>query len=177
MNRLTGLLAGILWLLATPSWAQNRVLEGIVLDQATQQPVPFATIGVPEQPLGTAANEAGVFRLVLPATASPAAVVVSSVGYEAATVALATWAAGQQLIRLRPAKVSLGEVVVRGSKVQTKTFGRTGASTFMVARMYTEPDLVSDELAKEQGTLVSVDPYCVLRDANFFVAFNRFQSV
>ena len=47
----------------------------------------------------------------------------------------------------------------------------------MVARMYTEPDLVSDELAKEQGTIVPVDPYCVLRDVNFFVAFNRFHAV
>ena len=166
-----------MWLLAAPGWSQTRVLEGVVLDLVTQRPVPFATIGVPEQSLGTAANEAGAFRLVLPATASPAAVVVSSVGYEAATVSLATWATGQQLIRLPPAKVSLGEVVVRGSKGKTKTFGRTGASTFMVARMYTEPDLVSDELAKEQGTLVAVDPYCVLRNVNFFVAFNRFRSV
>lgn len=177
MNRLVGLLTGILWLLTTPSWAQNRVLEGIVLDQVTQRPVPFATVGVPAQPLGTAGNEAGAFRLVLPATANPAAVVVSSVGYEAATVPLATWPAGPQTIRLHPARVSLGEVVVRGGKVKTKTFGRTGASTLMVARMYTEPDLVSDELAREQGTLVSVDPYCVLRDVNFFVAFNRFRSV
>ncbi|AMR27471.1 hypothetical protein A0257_10445 [Hymenobacter psoromatis] len=163
--------------MATPSWAQNRVLEGVVLDQLTQRPVPFATIGVPQQPLGTAANEAGAFRLVLPAAASPAAVVVSSVGYEGATVPLATWPAGPQTIRLHPAAVALGEVAVRGGKVRTKTFGRTGASTFMVARMYTEPDLVSDELAKEQGTIISVDPYCVLRDVNFFVAFNRFRSV
>ena len=177
MKQIVGLLVGIWWVLIIPGLAQNRVLEGVVLDQVTQRPVPFATVGVPAQPLGTAANEAGAFRLVLPATASPAAVVVSSVGYEAATISLATWPAGPQTIRLRPARVSLGEVVVRGGKVRTKTFGRTGASTFMVARMYTEPDLVSDELAKEQGTIVPVDPYCVLRDVNFFVAFNRFRSV
>ena len=169
----------MLWVLITPSWAQNRVLEGVVLDHVTQRAVPFATVGVPGQPIGTAANEAGAFRLVLPAmaTASPVAVVVSSVGYEAATVPLATWPAGPQIIHLHPADVPLGEVVVRGGKVKTKTFGRTGSSTLMVARMYTEPDLVSDELAKEQGSLVAVDPYCVLRDANFFVAFNRFRSV
>ncbi|RZK29686.1 MAG: alpha/beta fold hydrolase, partial [Hymenobacter sp.] len=177
MNHFVGLLASLLWMLVIPGWAQNRVLVGVVLDQVTQQPVPFATLGVPQQPLGTAANEAGAFRLVLPATASPTAVVVSSVGYEAATLPLATWPTGPQTIRLRPARVALGEVVVRGGKAKTKTFGRTGTSTFMVARMYTEPDLVSDELAKEQGTIVPVDPYCVLRDVNFFVAFNRFRTV
>ncbi|RZK27353.1 MAG: hypothetical protein EOO63_13625, partial [Hymenobacter sp.] len=69
MNRFVGLLASLLWMLVIPGWAQNRVLVGIVLDQVTQQPVPFATLGVPQQPLGTAANEAGAFRLVLPATA------------------------------------------------------------------------------------------------------------
>lgn len=134
-------------------------------------------MGVPQQAIGTAANEAGAFRLVLPTAASPAAVVVSSVGYEAATVPLATWPAGSHTIRLQPTSVRLGEVAVRGGKVKTKTFGRTATSTFMVARMYTEPDLVSDELAKEQGTIVPVAPYCVLRDVNFFVAFNRFRSV
>ncbi|RZK59008.1 MAG: alpha/beta fold hydrolase, partial [Hymenobacter sp.] len=177
-QRLIGLLVGICWVVAAPCWAQSRVVEGVVLDQRTQRPVPFATVGVPGKPLGTAANEAGIFRLVLPAEAAAApAVVVSSVGYEPATVALAGWPAGRQPIRLHPASVPLGEVRVRGGKVKTKTFGRTSASTFMVARMYTEPDLVSDELAKEQGTIVPIDPYCVLRDVNFFVAFNRFKAV
>jgi len=178
MTKLLRLLVGAFWLWAAPSWAQNRVLEGLVLDQRTQQPVPFATIGVADKSLGTVANEAGLFRLVLPVEAAGTpALVVSSVGYEAATVPLATWAAGRQTVRLIPARVALGEVVVRGGKVETKTFGRTSTATLMVGRMYTEPDLISDELAKEQGTIVPIDPYCVLRDVNFFVAFNRFRSV
>ena len=156
--------------------AQTQTVAGIILDQATRQPVPFATIGVPGRPLGTVANEAGAFRLTLPVAAAEA-VVVSSVGYEPATVPLAGWPAAGQTIRLRPGSVRLGEVLVRGGKVKTKVFGRTGASTLMVARMYTEPDLVSDELAKEQGTILAIDPHCVLRDVNFFVAFNRFKSV
>lgn len=165
------------WWLVLPGWGQNRVLEGLVLDARTQQPVPFATVGVPQQPLGTAAGEAGTFRLVVPAGAAVPALVVSSVGYEAATVPLAGWPAGRQIIRLQPASVALGQVVVRGGKLKTKTFGRTGASTLMVARMYTEPDLLSDELGREQGTVVPVDPDCVVRDVNFFVAFNRFRAV
>jgi pimeloyl-ACP methyl ester carboxylesterase len=177
LNKLIGLLLSSCSWLALPCWGQSRVLEGLVLDARTQQPVPFATVGVPQQPLGTAASEAGTFRLVLPDGATAPALVVSSVGYEAATVPLANWPAGRQTIRLHPASVALGQVVVRGGKVKTKTFGRTATSTFMVARMYTEPDLISDELGREQGTVVPVDPYCVVRDVNFFVAFNRFQAV
>ena len=178
MNKLNLLLISILSILTTTALAQTRTIAGTVLDQRTQRPVPFATVGIPGQALGTAATEAGDFRLVLPAAAAGApAVVVSSVGYDPATVPLAGWPAGRLTIGLRPASIPLGEVRVRSGKVKTKTFGRTGASTFMVARMYTEPDLVSDELAKEQGTIVPLDPYCVLRDVNFFVAFNRFKSV
>ncbi|HEX8656923.1 MAG TPA: carboxypeptidase-like regulatory domain-containing protein, partial [Hymenobacter sp.] len=178
MVRFFWLFLGGLLLIAGSGSAQTRVLEGLVLDQATRRPVPFAAIGVPGKPLGTAANEAGAFRLVLPAqVVSTKSLVVRSVGYEPVTVLLANWPAAGQTIRLRPANVQLSEVVVRAGKVKTKTFGRTSSSTFMMARMYTEPDLVSDELAREQGTIVPVDPYCVLRDANFFVAFNRFQSV
>lgn len=173
MNRLVGLLTGIWWLLTIPSWAQNRVLEGVVLDQVTQRPVPLPPSAYRNSHSARPPMKRGSFDSCcrLRSAQWPS----SSVA--AATVPLATWPTGPQLIRLPSAKVSLGEVVVRGGKVQTKTFGRTGASTLMVARMYTEPDLVSDELAKEQGTLVSVDPYCVLRDVNFFVAFNRFRSV
>jgi len=59
INRLVGLVVVIWWVVMTPSWAQTRVLKGRVLDQVTQRPVPFATVGVPQQPLGTAANEEG----------------------------------------------------------------------------------------------------------------------
>ncbi|GAA4010599.1 hypothetical protein GCM10022408_23660 [Hymenobacter fastidiosus] len=158
--------------------AQNRLLEGQVVDQVSQAPVPFATLGIPNQPLGSVADAQGNFRFAVPAAiADTARLIVSCIGYESAPVAGLSFRGGRQRVALRPAPVSLGGVTVRAGRVKTKTFGRTGAATFMTAGLYTEPDLVRDELAKEQGTIIRLDQECLLRDVNLHVAFNRFRWV
>ncbi|SHJ23171.1 Pimeloyl-ACP methyl ester carboxylesterase [Hymenobacter daecheongensis DSM 21074] len=175
------LLLGLLLLPGLGASAQTLLLlEGQVLDEAHHAPVPFATLGIPGQPLGTVADAEGRFRFLVPAALADEAdrqLVVSCVGYAPAPVALAAFRAGRQVVGLRPVPVALGGVTVRPGRVRTKTFGRTGATTFMTARLYTEPDLVRDELGREQGTLLRLDPDCRLRAVRFHVAFNRFQWV
>jgi pimeloyl-ACP methyl ester carboxylesterase len=162
-------------LFAALGFAQTRQLRGTVLDAGTRQPVPFASVGVAGQPFGTVADSAGRFRFLLPdSVAGP--VLVSCVGYATQRVPVAALQA-ESSIPLQPLAQQLGAVTVRPGKVRTRTFGRTAASTFMTARLYTEPDLVSDELGKEQGTIVPLTTDCRLRDVNLFVAFNRFRSV
>ncbi|MET4107563.1 alpha/beta fold hydrolase [Hymenobacter sp. UYP22] len=157
--------------------AQVLRLEGTVLDRTTHAPVPFATLGIVHQPLGSVANERGMFKFSLPAAAAAAQVLVSCVGYAPVQLSVEEFRRGAQTIYLPPVAVPLGEVTVRARPPQTTTFGRTGSATFMGANLYTEPSLVSDELGREQGTVVSVDPKCQVRSVSFFVAFNRFKSV
>ncbi|GAA3940860.1 hypothetical protein GCM10022406_26030 [Hymenobacter algoricola] len=167
-------------LLQSPVAAQSLLLEGQVRDQVSQAPVPFATLGIQQQPLGSVADAQGRFHFRVPTTllASGAVqLVVSCVGFTPAAVPVAAFRAGPQTVQLRAAAVELGDVTVRPGNVTTKTFGRTGASAFMVARMYTEPALEQDELGKEQGTILDLDPDCRLRELRFHVAFNRFQRV
>ncbi|MDU0370130.1 alpha/beta fold hydrolase [Hymenobacter endophyticus] len=170
------LLPAVLFLLVPFSiLAQTRQLRGTVQDAATQAPVPFASVGVAGKPFGTVADSAGRFRFALPdSVAGP--VLVSCVGYATQRVPVAALQAGGA-VRLKPLGQKLGGVTVRPGKVRTRTFGRTAASSFMTARLYTEPGLVSDELGKEQGTIIPLTTDCRLRDANLFVAFNRFRSV
>lgn len=159
------------------SLAQTTVLRGTVLDAATQQQVPFASVGVAGQPFGTVADEAGRFRFSLPDSVQRP-VVVSCVGYQPQSVPLRSllMAAGP-VVRLQPAAQQLGAVTIRPGSVRTRTFGRTGSATFMTARLYTEPGAGQDELAREQGTVVPIVPGCHLRDVNLHVAFNRFRAV
>ncbi|GAB2784205.1 pimeloyl-ACP methyl ester carboxylesterase [Hymenobacter luteus] len=174
--RLFTYLLCLLSLVTTPRLLAQTLLQGTVLDAQTQAPVPFASVGVSGKPLGTVADEQGRFRFTTPTDlAEP--VVVSCVGYQSATVSAATLQATGQVVRLRPSGVSLAAVTVRPGKVKTKTFGRTSSSTLMGASLYTEADLVSDALAKEQGTIIGIDKDCRLRDFNMHVAFNRFKSV
>ncbi|WP_052695389.1 alpha/beta fold hydrolase [Hymenobacter sp. AT01-02] len=159
--------------------AQTTLLQGKVLDDKTQEPIPFASVGIAGQPFGTVANAQGQFQFTIPAPSSKAteAVLISCVGYQTATVPTATLQAAGQVVRLHPSSINLAAVTVRPGKVKTKTFGRTSSSTLMGASMYTEADLVSDALAKEQGTILPVDEDCRLRDFNMHVAFNRFKSI
>ncbi|WP_190242639.1 alpha/beta fold hydrolase [Hymenobacter lapidiphilus] len=169
----------LLLLLCGPfAFAQTTRLHGQVLDAATGLPVPFASVGVAGRPFGTVADSAGRFAFLLPdSVAASARVLASGVGYATAEVPATGPPAAGATVRLRPAAVALAAVTVRPGKVRTRTTGRTGSSSFMTARLYTEPGAGQDERAKEQGTLLALPPDCHLRTLRLHVAFNRFQSV
>jgi len=79
-----------------------------VLDASTGQPVPYASISVLNSPLGTTSNAEGEFELG--GVALPGKLVVSELGHQRDTVAVAT--AGPLQIRLLPTSVLLPEVQV-----------------------------------------------------------------
>ena len=95
-------------LLATalrPVAAQLR-LTGKVLDAATGQPVPYASISVLNATAGTTSNAEGEFELKMPL---PGRLVVSELGHRRDTVAV-TAATAPLLVRLTPTTVALPEV-------------------------------------------------------------------
>ncbi|MBT9392349.1 alpha/beta fold hydrolase [Hymenobacter sp. NST-14] len=162
---------------AFSTFAQTTRLRGRVLDAATRRAVPFASVGVPGRPFGTVADSAGWFAFGLPDSVR-GPVVVSCVGYQREVVPVASLRAGAgAVIRLRPAAVPLAAVTVRPGKARARTTGRTAASTFMTARLYTEPGPGQDERAKEQGTVLVLPADCHLRTLRLHVAFNRFRAV
>ncbi|PVY39750.1 alpha/beta fold hydrolase [Pontibacter virosus] len=169
----------ILFLAYTSAASQNLTLKGEVVYRFQNEPVPYATVGIKGKSLGTVADENGRFSFTIPATAvsDEEEVIVSCVGYKSVGTTVAAFRQGHQLISLPPAQIKLNEVTVKARKVKTKTFGRTGNSTMMVSNMYTENNLVSDELAKEQGTILNLDEEVLLRDFNMYVVFNRFKYV
>ncbi|WP_460611856.1 alpha/beta fold hydrolase [Hymenobacter seoulensis] len=163
-------------LLPLSSFAQLLPLQGMVLDQHTSAPVPFASVGIAGKPLGTVADESGLFRFSIP-DGEQGNVMISCVGYHILAVPVATLQQPGYIARLVPSGVSLGAVTVRPGTIKTQTFGRTASSTLMGANLYTEANLISDDLAKEQGTILPLADDCRLRDFNFHVAFNRFKRV
>ena len=101
------LLAGLLLATAIrPAAAQQR-LTGKVLDAATGQPVPYASISVLNATAGTTSNAEGEFELKM---LLPSRLVVSELGHRRDTVAVATTQVLQ--IRLQPTSVLLPEVQV-----------------------------------------------------------------
>ncbi len=46
--------------------SQDRVIEGLILDAKTRQPISYAAIGIVGENIGTVSTEDGLFRLVIP---------------------------------------------------------------------------------------------------------------
>ena len=88
-----------------PVAAQSR-LTGKILDAATGQPVPYASVSVLNTTAGTTSNAEGEFELK---AALPGRLVISELGHQRDTVAVAA-ATAPLLVRLQPSAVALPEV-------------------------------------------------------------------
>ena len=92
----------------------GTTVRGVVLDQKTQAPVPYASVSVPGRGVGTVTDGQGRFGLVVPAGGQLA---VSSVGYATATVPAA---AGGLTVYLRPSAYELAGVQVQGESLDPR---------------------------------------------------------
>ena len=100
------LIASLLLALALRSVAAQQRLTGKILDAATGQPVPYASVSVLNSTTGTTSNAEGEFELK---AALPGRLVVSELGHRRDTVAVAA-ATAPLLVRLQPLAVALPEV-------------------------------------------------------------------
>ena len=94
--------------------AGTATVHGVVLDHKTGQPVPYASVSMPAQRIGTVADGQGRFVL----HSNGGAVQVSSVGYTVAT--LMAPAAGPLTVRLAPAAYELAGVQVHGESLDPR---------------------------------------------------------
>lgn len=105
-----------MWLIGLAAQAQNRVVEGKVIDRETQAPVPFASIGLLGTSKGTSSNLNGQFSLSVGGNYS---IRVSCLGYE--TLELRNLPPDQTvLVELKPTATQLNEVVVFNRRVNAQ---------------------------------------------------------
>lgn len=75
------LILGILVCFSGPVRSQMLTLSGRVLDKETQEPLPYATVGLRGHPFGTVANSLGEFDFHIPPVLIDQTLVISMVGY------------------------------------------------------------------------------------------------
>ncbi len=99
-------------LLAMPAAAQRIVLRGQVVEAATGEAVPFASVFIPHTSTGTTADADGKFQMAV--SGAPDSVAASALGFRAARHKLTDAASQTVLLRLKKGGgVALNEVVVR----------------------------------------------------------------
>lgn len=98
---------------------ENNQISGYVIDQETGNPVPYASLGVPEQQKGISANINGYFRLLIPEFNRDYHLQISSIGYKRLRIPLSEIDLNQeQRFYLVPEPKVLDEIIIVG-KTQT----------------------------------------------------------
>lgn len=116
------LLLAVMGLTAGPFYVSaqqnNLVVTGKVIDQNTQRPIPYASIGLLNSNIGTISNEGGGFYISIPPKYAGSKLSFRCVGYKTYQVAASD--IGKQAnvtVLLSESTMEIGEVVVRSSKL------------------------------------------------------------
>ncbi|MCC8132457.1 MAG: carboxypeptidase-like regulatory domain-containing protein [Tannerellaceae bacterium] len=96
-----------------PLSAPYAVIEGFLVDQQTQEPISFGTVGVHGTSIGTITNQNGEFRLHVPDSLIHSSLQFSHVGYLPQQVAISLVRGHHTTFSLEPKNISIQEVVVR----------------------------------------------------------------
>ncbi|UYZ61648.1 carboxypeptidase-like regulatory domain-containing protein [Hymenobacter weizhouensis] len=118
-------------------WAQVSTVQGRIVNASTGASVPYATVGVPDQSVGTVADAAGRFTLKLASATDR--LMVSCVGFEKREVRLVggQLTGGAQIV-LQPVAQALGEVTVRRDKLRPGTIGRRARHDAIIGKNDTD---------------------------------------
>lgn len=89
------------------------IMEGIVRDRHTEEPVIFATVSADGSSVGTITNQNGAFRLILPDSLASREIIFSSMGYEPRKVSGTLLAENNITIELMQSIIPLQEIIVK----------------------------------------------------------------
>ena len=112
------LLLMCLW--ALPAAAQRLVISGQVVEATNGEPVPFASIFIPNTSTGVTADADGKFRLTVTAPAD--SIAASAMGFAIQRRKLTDAPMQSVLFRMKPGGVALAEVVVSSRQPENPAF-------------------------------------------------------
>ncbi|MGD1960976.1 MAG: carboxypeptidase-like regulatory domain-containing protein [Fulvivirga sp.] len=93
-------------------------IKGKVIDSETKQALPFASIYIKEESIGTTSSSDGSFIFHIPYAIRSKTVVISTIGYETMEKVSSEFAANEE-IHLKPSTLELSEVIVTADKPPT----------------------------------------------------------
>ena len=153
-------------LLTTGAMAQT--IEGVVLD-IEENPIPFATIKVPDTEIGTSADEEGFFQLELPTLDGYQMLEVSAVGFATVLVPVEDDDAVRYNFILSPNTQMLDQVMVTANKRDQSILVVPTAVTTLSAKE------IEDHRLWDFNTLTGLVPNYLYQELG--VGFQQVQSI
>ncbi|SDC20980.1 carboxypeptidase-like regulatory domain-containing protein [Williamwhitmania taraxaci] len=89
------------------------IVKGRVFDKETKELIPYATVGVVEQGIGTITNLDGFFVMKVPSKQLISTLTISHLGYKSQTLPVELLSGQQVDIYLEPHSISIQEVIIR----------------------------------------------------------------
>lgn len=93
--------------------ATQLTITGVVVDQESGEPLPYANISILGESVGTISNENGEFIFKFPAKFLNSDLVISFIGYKNAIIPVSELSSDENTIYLKQDLISIQEVVIR----------------------------------------------------------------
>jgi hypothetical protein len=171
----------VMFLLLPICGLRAQSLQGIVLQDHSTTPVPFASVGVRNKPLETVTDEHGRFQFSdSPTLSAQDTVVVSCVGYWPERLPVQQLRQHPATVRLRPRTQSLREVTVQHRQLRPEVLGHSGKSGLArwgIGGMAQDTARQHDMLGREFGTFLKPARSCYVDSFNVYITSNPFTSL
>ncbi|MBA9076946.1 carboxypeptidase-like regulatory domain-containing protein [Rufibacter quisquiliarum] len=158
---------------------QGTPVTGTVVDQKSQQPIAYVSVGVLETSTGTVSKEDGTFQLTIPANEVSKTIRISALGYEAKEIKAEALLSPNTTISLVTKPVQLAEVNVKAAKWKTRELGGNAGPFTLFHNAFTVlPRPLQENLGRELGVLIHAgDKQTFLSKLNFCLTSNQFDQV
>ena len=143
----------ILLLLPLVMIAQQKIIQGVVLDEETGQPLSGISVQVKNAKIGAITDVSGRFILKIESQTAPVVLVISSVGFAAKEMVLSASETTIPAVRLLKAVKANEEVVIVGYGLQSRNKVTSSISKINANLLVPEKNVVSDIGKALQGRI------------------------
>ncbi|MEO1051177.1 MAG: carboxypeptidase-like regulatory domain-containing protein [Bacteroidota bacterium] len=145
----------VLFSISLGSWAQeSQRISSVLVNAETNEPVAFATVGIPRLGVGVSSNEQGYFSLPIARFNPEDIFTVTHIGYQPYSTQLSELIKNvPDTIRLQPEATTLTEIVIKDKKESVEDLVRRAAKNFS-KHLGTKPYLLFSyykELVRSNG--------------------------
>jgi len=152
--------------------ANGQMLEGVVVDAITDEPLPYCNVGVFNKDNGTVTNEDGRFKIDISKLSSNDTIRISYIGYETSDILGSSLDSKDGVkIRLNPIDIQIPDVQITNRKTRTFVLGNTVKWDKMSF------SFMSRQLGAELGTLIRLNQRATLEQIRFHVIKTSLDSI
>lgn len=159
---------------------EDKILNGIVLDNETNLPLAYVSVGVFNKPEGTVTDTAGHFSFSINRENFSDTLQISIVGYNTSRVAVKDFISNRDKpIKLTQRIEQLAAVTVTNTitRQNTEIIGRQGVNKLVQVSVHNKKT-ADETIGSEMGMLYKTKKEnAILKDFNFYVSANNFNFI